>query len=380
MTQTAAEPENRISRETTSADGLLTAHAAHWAMPPGRRGGSATFWRVNIVTWLALAVVTTLLRSIFYDGMRPVIVTTVILETTGFTYTCLLHFVYRRIIGRSRQMLIGALLAVVLSLAGGLMQTFVVSKVQILTGGPLRTGYSTSLMAPFFYVPLFGGWSIAYFWISAQAAVRAEHVRRIEAEATALRAELRFLQSQLDPHFLFNALNTIAAEIPGRPDVALEMTRSVASYLRIGLEGGGGEVCPLADEVGNVKDYLRIQELRFEDRLVCDFQVNVAALDVRVPRLVVQGLVENAIKHGRRGANRCLEVQVRADLVEDLLTIEVINHGRFAPSESVGTGLGIENTRRRLAIAYPGRHNVDIEQRGEEVVVRLALRGEPCFA
>ncbi|WP_177208283.1 sensor histidine kinase [Tropicimonas isoalkanivorans] len=334
---------------------------------------------MNAATWAAIAVVTTLLRVVFYDKLETSFFLMLVLEPAGFTYTWLLHLIYRRFVGLPHRVVLVGVLACVLSLLGGFGQSFLADTVRDITDGPIRDGYGTPFMAAFFYVPVFLAWSIAYFWIGARSAARSESLRRSQAETTALRSELRFLQSQLDPHFLFNALNTIAAEIPDRPDTALEMTHAVASYLRIGLECDGNEVCRLRTELEHVKDFLRIQELRFEDHLSCQIDVTESACETLVPCFILQGFVENAIKHGSRDENGLLVVQVQADREGDVLAIEVTNRGSLYPLDKLGTGVGIENTRRRLEIAYAGRHDLEIRQQGPEVLVRLRLEGAPCF-
>lgn len=342
------------------------------------------FLRVNICIWLLIAGAAIVLRIVFYDRLETAIGLTATLETTGFLYTCLLHLVYRHLLGRSSHLILGLLLAGALSLAGAFGQAVLAPIVREVTNGPLREGYSTPYMSAFFYTPIFGAWSIGYFWIGAREAVRREYRRRTEAETAALRAELRFLQTQLDPHFLFNALNTISAEIPERPAVALQLTRAVASFLRGSLQSDGAHIHPLSAELRTVRDYITIQELRFDGRLACRMDIAEAALPVPVPCLVLQGLVENAIKHGRPepGGRRELAVQVRR--MPDAIEMEVINRGTYRPGgdpqDGHGTGLGVENTRRRIAIAYPGRHRFDIRQAGPRVIVRLRLEGAPCFA
>lgn len=357
-----------------------------WRLRPGATSVSAEpeifgrFWLANVAAWCLLAMLTMFLRQIFFANVSTTLVMTAVLEPAGFAYTCLLHLViYRHIIGGRQSLAMMAIASVALSLLGGLGQTLLANVVLENTGGLPREGYDTALMAPFLYTPIFVGWSIGYFLIAARLAVDSERQRRQDAETAALQAELRFLQNQLDPHFLFNALNTITSEIPDRPEVALEMTRAVSSYLRAGLEGESEEPSTVETEIGHVTDYLRIQELRFEDRLHCTIDVSDEALGVRVPRLLLQGLVENAIKHGRQDRTGRLRIKLDGRMAGDVLSVTVSNSGHYAPNGRDNPGLGIENTRRRLAIAYPKRHEMTVTQRDGEVVVRITLKGAPCF-
>ena len=169
-----------------------------------------------------------------------------------------------------------------------------------------------------------------------------------------MRAELQHLRLQLDPHFLFNALNTLAAEIPERPQAALEMTRRIAAYLRYSLDKHNRQVCPLADEIDAVRAYIRIQELRFEDRLRCRIEVDPATRSVAVPHLVVQGLVENAIKHGLEPKAEGGRLEIVAEVVDGDLFVHVIDTGvGFMPKGDGGVGLA--NVRERLHALYGDR-------------------------
>src|SRR6201995_2243283 len=132
------------------------------------------------------------------------------------------------------------------------------------------------------------------------------------AEAEALRAELQRLRLQLDPHFLFNALNGVAEEIPEHPTAALTMLRDLTVYLRHSLDGINQTVVTVEAELGGLSAYLRVQQARFGDRLRVSLQAQPAARERRIASSLLQPLVENAVKHGRRDNGLALSVDVRA--------------------------------------------------------------------
>jgi LytS/YehU family sensor histidine kinase len=239
-----------------------------------------------------------------------------------------------------------------------------------------------------FFLPLINcsfalvGWSLCYFWIHAELAEQAEHRHAMRAEAEALRAELEELRLQLDPHFLFNALNGVAEEIPDHPTAALAMLRDLTAYLRHSLDGINQTVVTVDAELGGLSAYLRVQKARFGDRLRISLHAEPAARQRRIASFLLQPLVENAVKHGRRDNGLDIAVDVR--LLGQALHVVIANTGSLeaAPkSRRRRPGIGLENVRRRLALHYPDRHQFSLrEESGPEpkVVATLVLEGEPC--
>ncbi len=183
---------------------------------------------------------------------------------------------------------------------------------------------------------------------------RVEALRRQEMNRLVSQAELRALQSQINPHFLFNALNTLYGTIPREAAGARRMVTNLAEIFRYFLQSDRTFV-PLAQEMQIVRAYLEVEQLRLGDRLSVEFQVDEAALDLPVPVLSVQPLVENAIKHGVAQSAEPGYVRVRVELGGEELRIEVENSSESARAAETGTGVGLQNVRRRLEICYgPG--------------------------
>ncbi|MCW5732831.1 MAG: histidine kinase [Enhydrobacter sp.] len=228
------------------------------------------------------------------------------------------------------------------------------------------------------YSLAFVGWSLCYFWIRAEIAERAEHRHAVKAEAEALRAELEELRLQLDPHFLFNALNGVAEEIPEHPEAALAMLRDLTAYLRHSLAGIHQPVVAASVEAEALAAYLRIQQARFGPRLATRIQVEPAAASCRIASFLLQPLVENAVKHGKR--DDVLQVAVEICLARGALQIEITNSGALAGTKPPRnrSPIGLENVRRRLALYYPDRHHFTLAERGNQVVASLVLQGPPC--
>ena len=187
-----------------------------------------------------------------------------------------------------------------------------------------------------------------------EIAERIEAMRRQEMNRLVSQAELRALQSQINPHFLFNALNTLYGTIPREAGGARRMVTNLAEIFRYFLQSDRTFV-PLAQEMQIVRAYLEVEQLRLGERLSVEFQVDKAALDLPVPVLSVQPLVENAIKHGVAQSAEPGYVRVRIELGGDELRIAVENSSEGARAAETGTGVGLQNVRRRLEICYgPG--------------------------
>jgi two-component system LytT family sensor kinase len=190
---------------------------------------------------------------------------------------------------------------------------------------------------------------------------------------------LQLLNMQLQPHFLFNTLNTIAELVHEDPDAADRMITALADLLRRSLALGGTQEIPLESELELLDTYLGIQKARFGDRL--DVRVSIAddARGARVPILLLQPIVENAIKHGLAAR---LELQVRVD--GDGIVLEVTDEGTGATDEALKgrAGIGLGNTRERLAALYGPAASLDLVNvpgGGARVTVRLPIRaGEPA--
>ena len=193
-------------------------------------------------------------------------------------------------------------------------------------------------------------------------------------------AQLANLRAQLNPHFLFNALHTIKALVLDDPKVARRSIDLLADLLRKSLANNRDELITVQAELNLVRDYLDLEALRFEERLRCHYRIDPATHAALVPPLSIQGLVENAIKHGisRRKNGGTLTVTVACG--PDQLVVAVDNSGQLSAVAN-GTGLGLLNLQERLARHYQGRASFGLVQSAEEVVTAtlvIPLTPRPC--
>lgn len=214
--------------------------------------------------------------------------------------------------------------------------------------------------------------------VSAQRRQAEERVMRarekeLEASLHAERARLEALRYQVNPHFLFNALNSVRASLPLSEAVAREMLTDLSGYLRSTLESGEGELNALRDEVRNVQEYLRIEQHRFTTRLRVEFAIEAGAERRQVPVFLLQPLVENAIRHGLERSKEPCEITVTArEERGGELYVEVRNTGRWRePGEK--PGIGLASVRRRLALFHGNRASLQVATGEEWVCIQIRI-------
>jgi len=206
---------------------------------------------------------------------------------------------------------------------------------------------------------------------AAELAVRNE---RLGGELA--RLELDLLRAQLEPHFLFNALNSISALIrSSRTDAATDALESLSELLRYAIEAGRENTVTLAQESAAANEYLSLQKLRFGDRLVYAVETGNDTADIRVPPMLLQPLLENAVQHGLRESLEPANIFLKMSCKDGTLHIVVEN--TVAPKSreksSAGFGVGLANLERRLACLYPDQHVFDTKVDGERFIATVSL-------
>jgi hypothetical protein len=226
-------------------------------------------------------------------------------------------------------------------------------------------------------VSTFNNFAMAWMIVGVlHAIVFAGRAQRAEKREKLLhQARLRSLAAQLEPHFLFNALNSTAELVHRDPDAADRMLVSLASLLRGSLGRDGVQEVALAEELALLDHYLDIEKTRLGPRLRVDWNVGADVLQARVPPLILQPLVENAVKHAvaRRTTPGLIRISVHRD--DDRLLLQVIDDGcaQAAPPAAAGTGLGLRNTRERLQALYGTAHRFEFGDDGDGTAVRMEI-------
>jgi two-component system sensor histidine kinase AlgZ len=222
-------------------------------------------------------------------------------------------------------------------------------------------------------IPLYLVSAVAHYLYLAFEASHAAERRMLESQVGAREAELRALRAQLNPHFLFNSLNSINALVGSDPEGARRMCAGLGDFLRRTLALGARDSVTLGEELTLVERYLDIEQLRFGDRLRVVQAVEPGAAECWVPPLLLQPLVENAIKHGIQDCVAGGVIRIEAKRVGDALRVAVENPVDPDAPVRRGEGVGLENVRRRLEVFGARESQLTASREGELFRVSLTL-------
>ena len=221
-------------------------------------------------------------------------------------------------------------------------------------------------------------WSASYFGIKYWQDSQSQKERTLTAKAEAHRAQLEMLRYQLNPHFLFNALNSIRASIDEDRSRAKKMVTEFSEFLRYSLLNSDSSPVPLREEIEAIRNYLSIEKIRFEERLEFAFDIESAAEEYRLPSFLIHPLIENAIKHGMNADSAPLVIRLSARVDNGSLRVEVANTGRLKSSDndlrSYGAGIGLQNINQRLERLFPGQSLFDIREENGWVRAIIEIR------
>jgi LytS/YehU family sensor histidine kinase len=203
-----------------------------------------------------------------------------------------------------------------------------------------------------------------------------EQIRADEMQDLVKQAEMRALQSQINPHFLFNSLNTLYGTIPRESGEARKLVLNLAEVFRYFLQTERPFI-RVEEEIRIVRAYLAIEELRLGERLRVEFQIDEDAARASVPALSIQPLVENAVKHGVAARPGAGFVRVRVSADSGGVHVGVSNSGQFRASagEQKGSGIGLDNVRRRLELCYGASASIEVSVEEEVTTVGFRVPG-----
>ncbi|MCX6185696.1 MAG: histidine kinase [Bacteroidetes bacterium] len=182
---------------------------------------------------------------------------------------------------------------------------------------------------------------------------------RLQLQATLKDNQYQNLRNQLNPHFLFNSLNSIRTLIDFNPNLSKEAITRLSSLLRSSLQMNNKKTIPLKNELETLEDYLAIEKIRFDDRLLITYDIEQSTTQLEVPPMMLQTLVENSVKHGISNLKNGGFVEIKTFKKNNQLCIEITNSGQFLPKDK-NEGLGIKNTEERLQLLYDGKASFNI--------------------
>jgi signal transduction histidine kinase len=336
------------------------------------------FWNLHSAGWggaVVLRSASTIANGQPFSLLVPVLISAV----TGFSISLLLSVIFRNIIDR-RPLITWGITGVSVTVATLIYAYIDVWVLQTIREGADETPFAQLLVgAIFINGVLLVAWSALYYAINyfVRAEEQADQLLRLEAAATS--AQLTMLRYQLNPHFLFNTLNSISTLVLlKQTEQANAMLSRLSSFLRFTLINEAAAKVTLAQEVETLKLYLDIEKMRFEERLRIQFDIAEDLSEVLIPSLLLQPLVENAIKYAVTPQEDGADIAIDARRVGERVRIIVSDSGpglqSSVPDPKLSTGVGMANTRERLLQAYGDDQRFDSYTRssgGFEVVIEI---------
>ncbi len=340
------------------------------------------FWLLQSVGWSGYFVLRSL--SGISNAMGPLfILPTAIATATGYCLTLIMAVVFRYLITRKPRVTWGGSVLTVLAASA----VFSVIEVWAFTGffrsGEIPSGlqFFGAILLDF---TLLVAWSGLYFGINFYILIEEQNDQLLRLETQSSNAQLAMLRYQLNPHFLFNTLNSISTLVLlKQTERANAMLSRLSSFLRYTLANEPTAQVPLSQEVETLKLYLEIERMRFEDRLRPIFDIDPRVARARLPSLLLQPLVENAIKYAVTPQEEGADIRISAQQVGNNVLIAVSDTGpglrEAAPARKCSTGVGLVNIQDRLVQAFGDDHRFAItpdDEGGFRVEIEIPLQFE----
>ena len=227
--------------------------------------------------------------------------------------------------------------------------------------------------AIFFLYPVIA-FTVVFYLINHKINLEKQKEMTLIANNLANEAQLQMLRYQINPHFLFNSLNTIRSMVEEDKTVARKMITELSNFFRYSLSHDG-TTDSFENEINAIKNYLEIQKIRFEEKMKVEYDIDEKANDLQIPFFIILPLVENAVKFGLQTSSIPLYIRVYAKLDNDL-EISVYNSGRLTePAKKTdGTNTGIENTRKRLELYYPDNYSLRLFENDGKVISQIIIK------
>lgn len=220
-------------------------------------------------------------------------------------------------------------------------------------------------------------WGILYFIIFFFRNFKREEIKNLTYQSKINEIQLNKFKSQLNPHFIFNSMNGLRSLIDEDAERAKEGITQLSNILRHTLNINRKKLIHLDEELKLVKDYLNLEKIRLEERLDFDVEFTRQCLHFQIPPMIIQTLVENAIKHGVSQLIKGGFVNIECRVIQDDLIVSILNSGQYKPQEtkqidnSESSGFGLENSIQRLELIFSGRANLSISNQDENTVLTV---------
>jgi hypothetical protein len=329
------------------------------------------YWLMQTGGWATYALVQ-IVASVIASASGTISVQRIVFLTYEAFFCFLITHAYRYFINRWRWLSLGMPLLIPRVLLSVFVLGLIMYFVRIPATISLDMFNQRILFDPmniigqsFYYSILFFLWSVFYFIYNYFE----RYNKSLKMEASIKEIELNNLKSQLNPHFIFNALNSIRALVDENPEKSKMAINQLSNILRNSLVADKRGLTKFGDELKIVKDYLGLESIRFEERLRTDFDVDASSKSFLVPPLMVQTLVENGVKHGISKLTEGGLIQVIAKVDHNHLKITIRNSGQYhINGHKKRAGLGLSNTAQRLKLLYGEDAHFEIKNENDSFV------------
>ncbi|MBM4167752.1 MAG: hypothetical protein FJ215_01135 [Ignavibacteria bacterium] len=345
-----------------------------------RRLREWTFWHYQAIGW-PIFTLGHLVSNIVAFGFHWVMISNILLQiAAGFLLSLVLREYYRRVKYRELPMPSLVVRIVLGSFAMTVVWFGIFLLIQYLYKGMAGVEYyltfalAARLIALIYPEKLV--WSALYFGIKFWLDWEKEREKADRAVALVHTTQLQMLRYQLNPHFLFNALNSVRALVDEDTSRAREVVTRLSEFLRYSLVSRDRTDVTLGDELDAVRNYLAIEKQRYEEKLEIVYEIEQQTTQCVIPGFLIQPLVENAVKYGMQSGTMPVRVSIASVMTDGALHIEVVNSGRWMDEESEHDnelGCGLKNVRMRLEQSYAKRHRLNTYEKNGQVHVHLEL-------
>ena len=324
------------------------------------------YWIYQMVGWGLFIFINVFFAITFDKFNTEVIERLMIFVGLGATFSHLMRYAIRQsnlLLKPLNQQLVGfVMITLIFSFAVSSVETWLTDVLSISNNTERGTRTIEIVMSNVFYsfVYLFM-WNCIYFIYHYIQKSRKQQVDTLKLEALVKELELKTIKAHINPHFIFNALNSIRALIDENPVRARTAITELSNILRSSMKTDKSETVPFEKELGTVKDYLALEHIRFEERLKVEYKIDEDTLDQPVPPMMLQILVENAIKHGINKQIGGGFIKIISDFKDDYLELLVQNTGCLQTSSSAD-GFGLASTQNRLQLMFGEKAHFQINE------------------
>ena len=330
------------------------------------------YWLFQLLGWGLFTGINVFFALSYNLFNRQFVGRLVVYIVVGLFFTHLMRMLIKgmRLLERNTNwQLIGfILISFVFALLVGILETYISIFASLEYTEEMKLGLMQKITSNVFtaFVYLFI-WNCIYFIYHYVDESRKNQLDKLKLEALVKSLELKTIKSHINPHFIFNALNSIRALIDEDPHRARQAVTALGNILRSSMLSDQQETITLEKELNIVKDYLDLELIRFEDRLRLSYEIEEDTLDDAVPPMMLQMLVENAIKHGIGKSVEAGEIRISATEKDDQLILSVTNTGKL-PSLPLPDGFGLQSTANRLKLIFGNKAHFSIHQLNESMV------------